>query len=722
MDEGWVHLIEPVARQLWGDPPKGFVTKMTIRWGAQGSKKIDLQAGTWFDHEAHEGGGVVDLVMREEQTDKQGAIAWLQAQGFIETRDRENSPYLNRDGRSDPPPPDMPPPEEQPETKLTPVKGYHYTDRDGNLLYDVLRFAVQYADGSPVLDKHGNPRKEFRQRRPDGRGGYIPNLDGITPTIYRHPQVEVAIADGATIYIVEGEKDADTLVDWGLCATTNSGGAKNWTPELAAIFAGADVAILVDNDEVGIEAGEAKALSLRGIASRVRVLNLADHVPGFPVKGDVTDWRDQHGGTADQLLQILQQLPDWTPKPPKSAFNATHIADVEERRRTRRHDWLVQDLIELGGTCSFAGFSQAGKTFSIIELAFCVARGEPFFGRPVKQGLVIYQVGEGELGFEKRLDGYAQDRGLSDRRDVPFIYLPKKINLFVDDKDTDAIIAEGKAWEAYYGIKLQLFVIDTWNKATRGANEISGQDMGKVIDRVERIGAELDCTVIVIDHLNKGGELRGHGSKSMDLTNTIKVITTDKADQNGRKIRRMVLDKNKDGENGTSIPFVLRQVIVDTDEFGRPVTTCVIDPPDGNEEELIATGRLPVNSALVLRAIKDTAEIEGEKAPAELVQVPPGRNVAKWKDVTARLRRTWSFKATDKDEREKELGRVLADAGKRLQLAGFIDRDNERGLIWWTGKEDRPKREPQATEPKATDKPPPLAPDVKEALAEGVPF
>ena len=352
-----------------------------------------------------------------------------------------------------------------------------------------------------------------------------------------------------------------------------------------------------------------------------------------------------------------------------------------------------------------------------------MACGEPFFDRQVKQGLVIYQIGEGELGFEKRLDGYARDRSIEDRSGVPFIYWPKKINLFVDHKDTDTIIAEGKAWEAYFGLKLQLFVIDTWNKATRGANEISGQDMGKVIDRVERIGAELDCTVIVIDHLNKGGDLRGHGSKSMDLTNTIKVITTDKVDGNGRNIRRMVLDKNKDGENGTSIPFVLRQVIVGTDELGRPVTTCVIDPPDGNEEELIATGRLPLNAALVLRAIKDTADIEGVKPPAELVQVPPGRNVANWKAVMTRLRKTWSFKATDEEERTKEIARAVSDAGKRLQLAGFVDRDNERGLIWWTGKEDRPRQEPRAaSEPKATDKPPPLPADVKEALDTGVPF
>src|SRR5690606_33373441 len=132
----------------------------------------------------------------------------------------------------------------------------------------------------------------------------------------------------------------------------------------------------------------------------------------------------------------VQSAHDWRPAPPKSAFNAAHVGEVEERRRHRRHDWLVQVFIESGGVCSFSGMSQAGKTFAVTELAFCIAQGKPFFGRPVKQGLVIYQVGEGELGFEKRLDGYAKDRSL-DLRSIPFIYWPRKINLFVDEKDTE---------------------------------------------------------------------------------------------------------------------------------------------------------------------------------------------------------------------------------------------------------------------------------------------
>lgn len=633
------------------------------------------------------------------------------------------------------------------------VKTYDYTDRDGNLLYQVRRVQIRMPDGSWARTKDGKGIwKSFMQCRPSGlddgswlwglsEGEYIrpprgkdwlkwerdraqkwPDAPvrffgaGPEHTIYRHAAVEIAIAEGRTVLLNEGEKDAETSVLLGYCGTTTSCGSKHWTPAHAENFRDADVVICLDNDEAGDRADKL-ATSLRGIARRIRVLDFAEHVPEFVHKGDITDWVEKFGGNAAKLGEILNKLPDWRPPPPKSAFNAAHVAEVEERRKRRRHSWLVQDLIELGGTCSFSGFSEAGKTFVILELSFCVARGLKFFGCDVQQGLVIYQVGEGELGFEKRIEGYFQDRGITDRSAIPFIYLPKKINLFVDDKDTDALIAESKAWVEFYGVKLRLLVIDTWNKATRGANEISGQDNGKILERVERIATELDTTVIVIDHLSAQGKLRGHGSKTGDVANTVTVEKTDRKDRNGRVVRRIVFGKNKDGEGGVSRAFILRQVVTGYDERARAETTCVVDEPDGDEEVLTQKGRLNLNQSVLLRAIKDAADIEGEKPPAELVQVPPGRNVVKWSALMARLRKTWQFTATDPQKRESELARVVGDSGKRLQLAGFIDRDNDRGLIWWTGKDDRPR-----AEPKSADKPKPLPPDVRAALDDGVMF
>jgi len=100
--------------------------------------------------------------------------------------------------------------ESKPGSKI--VAQYDYTDEAGELLYQVVRY---------------DP-KDFRQRKPDGAGGWVWNLKGIKPVLYRLPEVLKAVREGRTVYICEGEKDVDALRALGLTATTNSGGAEKW--------------------------------------------------------------------------------------------------------------------------------------------------------------------------------------------------------------------------------------------------------------------------------------------------------------------------------------------------------------------------------------------------------------------------------------------------------------------------------------------------------------
>eukprot|EP00873_Tetraselmis_striata_P030360 jgi/Tetstr1/450624/TSEL_037660.t1 len=721
--------LEPVAESFWGEPNKKLSTPKELRWGGQGSRTVNLEKACWFDHEAGEGGSVIELVQREQGLgdDKSAAMAWLEQEGFISSTEKPQERRERHQGTQRQAEPQQPPANSAEDDGgiLKWVKGYTYTDADGNALYQVLRGQWELPGGGYRLAKDGQIAKTFRQRRKDASGNIVWNLDGIGHTIYRHQHVELAIEAGKTILLPEGEKDADTAVEIGFEASTNSGGAKNWTPELAALFKDADIVIPVDNDQTGIEAGEAKAKSLKGIARRIRILNFADHVPNFPAKHDLTNWVEA-GGNAEELQRIIDSLQDWKPKPPKSSLGAVTLNNVG--KEAKKHQWLVHDMIELKGSAAFAGFSQSGKSFMMIELAFCVATGKPFWGRDVMQGLVVYQTGEGAQGLMKRVQGYMLDRGIDDPASVPLVIAPKKINLFADDKDTDALIKESKEWAEHYDQPLRMIVIDTFNKATRGANEISGLDMGKVIDRIERIAEECQCTVMVVDHLSAQGKFRGHGSKTGDLTNVIMVEMGEKTDRNGRKIRRMKLDKNKDGENGGTIPFVLRQIVVGFDDLNRPITTCVVESPDGDDEEQTRTGRLSLNQSLVLQTLRDVIGREGEPPPVGVTGCPKGKMVVSWKSFITELRKKWQYTApqSEPEKRERELQRIVSDAGKKLQVAGFIDRDNERGIregekgiIWWTGKEDRVFVKP-APEPA-----PALPDDVKRELAgadDDVPF
>src|SRR6266852_2496573 len=76
-------LMEPVARRLWGEPNDDLSKDGELRWGTRGSKSVDVEKGTWFDHEANEGGGTRDLIKRETHLVSDDQIAWLEAEGFL---------------------------------------------------------------------------------------------------------------------------------------------------------------------------------------------------------------------------------------------------------------------------------------------------------------------------------------------------------------------------------------------------------------------------------------------------------------------------------------------------------------------------------------------------------------------------------------------------------------------------------------------------------------
>lgn len=121
------------------------------------------------------------------------------------------------------------------------VARYHYRDEDGELLYSTLR-----------LEPGRNGRdKEFRQRRPCPERRWVWNLDGVRRVLYRLPEL-TALPLGEPVVVVGGEKDADTLHELGVCATTNVCGERaEWLESYSAVLSGRDVVVVQDNDGAG---------------------------------------------------------------------------------------------------------------------------------------------------------------------------------------------------------------------------------------------------------------------------------------------------------------------------------------------------------------------------------------------------------------------------------------------------------------------------------------
>jgi len=239
------------------------------------------------------------------------------------------------------------------------VKTYRYQDESGKLLFEVVRYEP----------------KEFRQRRRDGKGGWVWNLDGVRRVLYRLPELlRASVQDW--VFIVEGEKDTDRLCELGFVATTCPMGAGKWLDEYNVHFKGRLVAIVPDNDAAGRKHAEQVANSLYGTAGEIRIVEL----PGLPNKGDLSDWLDK-GGDAAKLIELVEAAKPYEPGKidisqfgPMSSQELVRILGLTIKQD--EHNKLITFLCELSAytedsqfNISFNAPSSSGKSYIATEIA-----------------------------------------------------------------------------------------------------------------------------------------------------------------------------------------------------------------------------------------------------------------------------------------------------------------------------------------------------------------
>ena len=156
--------------------------------------------------------------------------------------------------------------------------------------------------------------KDFRQRRPDGKGGWVWNVSGVDLVLYRLPEL-IATHARKWVIVCEGEKDADLLWKLGFVATTNAMGAGKWDANYTEALFGRRVAILPDNDDPGWKHALRVASELHGSATEVRIIELPGLGERTPKHGkDITDWLED-GHDAEELKALIRASSNWEPEP-----------------------------------------------------------------------------------------------------------------------------------------------------------------------------------------------------------------------------------------------------------------------------------------------------------------------------------------------------------------------------------------------------------------------
>ncbi len=263
------------------------------------------------------------------------------------------------------------------------VATYDYLGADGTLLYQTVRYEP----------------KGFSQRRPDGKGGWVWNLNGITPVLYRLPEL-LAADPTARRYVTEGEKDAKNGAELSLVTTCNPMGAGKWRAEYSESLRGRHVVVIADKDTAGRSHAQQVAASLYSKAVSVKVIEC----PGESSK-DLSDFIAQGHGRAD-VEALADAAPEWTP--PVQAV-APPISDVLNEVVTYLGRYMVMDrhqrdaialwtahtwALDAADNTPYLAISSAemrsGKTRLLEVLSYLVAR--PWFTGHVSAAVLIRKI------------------------------------------------------------------------------------------------------------------------------------------------------------------------------------------------------------------------------------------------------------------------------------------------------------------------------------------
>jgi hypothetical protein len=477
------------------------------------------------------------------------------------------------------------------------IDSYHYTDENGVVRYEVLRYEP----------------KGFRQRRPNGNGGQIWNLDGVERLIYRWP--EVLASPSKQIFVTEGEKDTNKLWEKGLPATTAQG--SKWTPSCVRALAGYFLVILADNDEPGRKKALEAARALYPVATGIRIVGL----PGLNEGGDVSDWFDA-GHTRQEFLDFCNAVPDWHPDTGTTEdkqnfttgeFSETKVAEDDSKPLPtskaltvltyRRHrdannpapSYLVKNLLPETGTGLLSGQSGTYKSFVGIKLAGAIGTGQPFAGYAIKRqgaALIFASEGAGELPIRLEALSEAEHGG----KILPIYYCDAAVRL-LDKSSVATVIATAKAIadeaQKDYKLPLVLILFDTVIAAAQFAKAGDENDAAvgqKLMAALGEISRATGAFVLGIDHFGKAVETGTRGSSAKEASaDVVLALLADKALSGEVTAPRLCIRKRRGGPAGVEHPFTIKIVPLSQDEDGEDITSLAIDfsaavPPPASEE------------------------------------------------------------------------------------------------------------------------------------------
>lgn len=334
------------------------------------------------------------------------------------------------------------------------VETYQYLNEQGDYLWHVERWEP----------------KTFRVR------------PGLPPPaarrLYRSELLPMARQTNQTVYVVEGEKDVNTLVGEGVVAVCGVGGAGSWLPSYSDQLAGLDVIVVADNDEPGRAHGRHVAHALDGKASSIFLVE-----PSFGK--DVTDQLKAGYGLATLIpLPVDETL-------------GIHRADQIQEREI---EWLWPGYFPSGKMVIIEGDPGDGKSVMSCDLAARFSTGArlPDGSRCTEGPIEIVMV-----SAEDDPNDTIKPRLRVAGADLTKIHLITEGSIPGQPFDLGRDVGALEHFVRGHNVKI-VFIDPLMAFMPAGVNTNSDHEVRRALHPLIRMSMRTGCTLVVIRHLTKG--------------------------------------------------------------------------------------------------------------------------------------------------------------------------------------------------------------------------
>jgi hypothetical protein len=349
----------------------------------------------------------------------------------------------------------------------------------------------------------------------------------------------------------------------------------------------------------------------------------------------------------------------------KNPFTAISFNDLMKKDYVA--NWLVEDIIERETFGLVFGDSASGKSLLIQDLCFCVSTGIDWHGKPTQQGNVLYIVGEGQLGLQKRFRaiGNKYDRETND-------------NLFISERPA-ALMCPDDTNEVRELIdqigNVTLIVIDTLHRNFGAGDENSSKDFAQFLNNIDRQLKTCGATILVIHHSGHGDKERGRGSSAIRAAMDFEY-----------KVEKKQVDKKLCFSNTKMKDFKPPEAMFF--DFRTEGDSVVLELDDSYKTKGGTKRDKPLNgnSLKVFQVLNKALEIAGEKPPQLIIDYfEHDRSQLPDKVVTVEVWREFAYPAMTvmgEDEKKKTNALKIAYQRARKEIADKGHTGNHGDYYW----------------------------------------